>query len=169
MPKASEISERPDVFRHGSRRSRRGRGVAAGEHAWRFAMATAETRLESGLPIIRSGRQPPRQVVWDERGRRAIVILGRTEPDEETLRKAESFDEVFVLERAVPDPHEQYLVDEERAYHEARKRLQEVLERLAADGVRAHGMVGDEDAQQAIDDAEAFFPQADEILIAREP
>jgi hypothetical protein len=91
---------------------------------------------------------------------RAILILGREPPSEQGIELAESFGEVVVIERPVPDPHDQYIVDETRAYTQARQRLAEILERLRADRVRANGFVGDEDAEAARQDAHELYPDA---------
>ena len=101
--------------------------------------------------------------------RSAILLLGWDGPSEETLHAVEQFDEVFVVERAVPDPADQYVVDEERAYADATRRLATVLARLHADAVEATGIVGDPDPESAVRDARAIFPDADEVVAQTEP
>ena len=101
--------------------------------------------------------------------RAAILVLGRDGPSDETLQTVERFDEVFVVERAVPDPADRYIVDEERAYADARRRLVTVLARLHADAVEATGIVGDPDPQSAVRDARAIFPGAAEVVAEAEP
>ena len=91
---------------------------------------------------------------------RAILILGREPPSEQGIELAESFGEIMVIERPVPDPRDQYIVDETRAYAQARERLAEILKRLQADSVRAEGFVGDEDAEAARQDAHELYPDA---------
>ena len=91
---------------------------------------------------------------------RAILILGREPLSKEVIELAESFGEVMVIERPVPDPCDQYVVDETRAYVQARQRLAEILKRLQADRVRAEGFVGDEDAEAARQDAHELYPDA---------
>ena len=98
----------------------------------------------------------------------AILVLGRDGPSEETLKTVEQFDEVFVVERAVPDPADHYIVDEEGAYADARRRLATVLARLHADAVEATGTVGDPDLKSAVRDARALFPAADEVVAEAE-
>ena len=98
--------------------------------------------------------------------RSAILLLGRDSPSDETLNAVEQFDEVFVVERAVPDPADQYVVDEERAYADATRRLATVLQRLHADAVEATGIVSDPDPESAVRDARAIFPDADEVVRA---
>lgn len=95
---------------------------------------------------------------------RAILILGREPPAEETLREAELFDELFVVECAVPSPEDEYVIDEERAHADARRRLQTVLARLHRDGVAAAGIVGDPDENAAEHDAVALYPYAGVVL-----
>lgn len=97
--------------------------------------------------------------------RRVILILGREPLSAETVERAESFDEIVVVERAVPDPGDQYVVDENRAYAQARQRLAAVLARLRSDGVRAQGIVGDQDAGAAARDAHELYPDAEAIVI----
>jgi uncharacterized protein len=101
--------------------------------------------------------------------RSAILVLGRDGPSDETLQTIERFDEVFVVERAVPDPAERYIIDEERAYTDARRRLATVLARLHTDAVEATGMIGDPDPSLAVRDAQAVFPNADEVVAEAEP
>jgi len=100
---------------------------------------------------------------------RAILVLGRDGPSEKALRTAERFDEVFVVERAVPDPAHHYTIDEEGAYADARLRLATVLARLHTDGVEATGIVADPDPESAVRDARAIFPDADEVVAEAEP
>jgi hypothetical protein len=91
---------------------------------------------------------------------RAILILGREPPSDEGIELAESFGNIVVIERPVPDPRDQYVVDETRAYAQARERLAEILGRLRADRVDAEGFVGDEDAGAARQDAHELYPNA---------
>lgn len=100
--------------------------------------------------------------------RSAILVLGRDGPSDETLKSVEQFDEVFVVERAVPDPADHYIIDEERAYVDARRRLATVLARLRTDAVEATGIVGDPDPESAMRDARAIFPDADEFVAEAE-
>ena len=101
--------------------------------------------------------------------RSAILVLGRDDPSETTLRTVEEFDEVFVVERAVPDPADRYIIDEERAYRDATQRLTAVLTRLRTDDVHATGIVGDPDPTSALADARAFFPGTHEVVAERAP
>ena len=95
---------------------------------------------------------------------RAIIVMGGEDPAEATLVEAERYDEVFVIARAVADPHERWLTDEERNHARARARLNRVLTGLRAHGVRALGAIGDENAAAARDDARALFTGAEAIL-----
>ena len=101
--------------------------------------------------------------------RSAILLLGRDGPSDETLQTVEQFDEVFVVERAVPDSTDHYIIDEERAYADASRRLATVLARLHADAVEATGIVGDPDPESAVRDARAIFPNADEVVAEAGP
>ncbi|HET8651802.1 MAG TPA: hypothetical protein VFM13_04425 [Gaiellaceae bacterium] len=95
---------------------------------------------------------------------RAIVVVGREGPAEDTLRAAGRYDEVFVIAPALPDPRERFVVDEDRAYEAAHGRVRDVVGRLRARGVRAFGAVGDENVAAARRDARALFPAAQAIL-----
>ena len=95
---------------------------------------------------------------------RAIIVIGGDEPSESTFAEAEQYEEVFVIARAIPDPCERFVIDDERARAAARARLMHTLARLRAHGVRAHGAIGDESARAARSDAEAMFPAADVVL-----
>ena len=95
---------------------------------------------------------------------RAIMVIGRELPTGAIFDRAGQYDEVFVTARACPDPHERFVIDEDRAYAAARERLDFALGRLRQSGVRALGTVGDENAGAARDDALALFPAAEAIL-----
>jgi hypothetical protein len=95
---------------------------------------------------------------------RAIIVIGREDAAEPTFQEAEHYDEVFVIARAVPDPRERFVIDDDRAQAGARARLTDALARLRAHGVRAYGAVGDENAAAARSDAQALFPNAGAVL-----
>ena len=95
---------------------------------------------------------------------RAIIVIGRADPDDTTFEQAERYDEVFVIARAVADPGDRWLIDDDRNHTRARARLTGALARLRAHGVRALGAVGDESATAARNDARARFPAAKVIL-----
>jgi DNA-binding LacI/PurR family transcriptional regulator len=91
---------------------------------------------------------------------RAIVIVGGEDPSDATLARAEQFDEVFVVARAVPDPAHRWIVDDDLSEESGRARLGRALARLRAHGVRASGVLGDAGAAAARADARALFPGA---------
>ena len=95
---------------------------------------------------------------------RAIIVIGGEDPAEPTLMEAQRYDEVFVLARAVADPNDRWLVDDDRSHARANARLARALARLRTLGVRAFGMVGDENATAAQNDARAIVPTAEAIL-----
>jgi hypothetical protein len=73
--------------------------------------------------------------------------------------------DVLVVAPALNSWLRRWVSDEDRARRRAEERAAVWVERLACDGVRAEGRVGDADPLRAIADALATFP-ADEILIA---
>jgi hypothetical protein len=95
---------------------------------------------------------------------RAIIVIGRDDPTEATLMEAQRYDEVFVIARAVADPNDRWLIDDDRNDARANARLTRALARLRAHGVRALGTLGDEDAAAARTDARALFSGAQAIL-----
>jgi hypothetical protein len=95
---------------------------------------------------------------------RAIIVIGRDDPAEPTFTEAQRYDEVFVVARAVADPDDRWLIDDDRNRVRANDRLTRALARLRVRGVRALGAIGDEDAAAARNDARAFFSGADAIF-----
>ncbi len=91
---------------------------------------------------------------------RAIIIIGGEELSEATLARAAQFDEVFVVARAVPDPGDRWVVDDDHSEASGRARLRRATARLKARGVRAFGMLGDENQAAARADARALYPAA---------
>ncbi len=96
---------------------------------------------------------------------RAIIVIGDEDPAEATFEEAERYDEVFVIARAVADPRDRWLIDDDRNRACARVRLTLALVRLREHGVRAFGTVGDENAAAARNDARALFPDAEAIFV----
>ena len=96
---------------------------------------------------------------------RAIIVIGDEDPAEATFEEAERYDEVFVIARAVADPSDRWLIDDNRNQARALARLTRALARLRAHGVRAFGTVGDENAGAAQSDARALFPAAEAIFV----
>jgi hypothetical protein len=96
---------------------------------------------------------------------RAIIVIGDEDPAEATLEEAEPDDEVFVIARALADPRDRWLIDDDRNRARALTRLTPALARLRARGVRTFGTVGDENAAAARNDARALFAAAEAILV----
>jgi hypothetical protein len=95
---------------------------------------------------------------------RAIIVMGGEDPAEAAFVEAQRYDEVFVIARAVADPHERWLIDDDRNHARAQARLARALARLRAHGVRALGAIGDENAAAAQSDARALFAGAEAML-----
>lgn len=91
---------------------------------------------------------------------RAIIVFGGEDAGEATLAAAERYDEVFIIARALPDANDHRVINGDRAENAARGRLTRALARLRAHGVRALGMIGDENAAAARADVRALFPTA---------
>ena len=132
--------------------------------------------VAAALWAIRGGmRQRPAQahVVHRDGRRRILVIANETVGGGElrTLleRKAEAVDEdVLLVCPALNSKVRTWTSDEDGARAAAQERLDASLARLAADGVRARGEIGDGDPLQALEDALREFP-ADEIVISTHP
>jgi hypothetical protein len=91
--------------------------------------------------------------------RQAILIVGSELPPTNVLHAALAYDEVLVLARAVPDPTDDLVVDEELAYRQARERLAQTRAWLRAHGARAvSGAIGDAAFRAARRDAAALAP-----------
>jgi hypothetical protein len=95
---------------------------------------------------------------------RAIIVIGGEDPADAMFVEAQRYDEVFVIARAVADPRDRWLTDDDRNLARAHARLDRALVRLRANGVRALGGIGDENAAAARDDARALFAGAEAIL-----
>jgi len=76
--------------------------------------------------------------------------------------------EVLLAAPALNSRLRYWLSDVDDARRDARRRLEQSLERLADAGIEADGVVGDSDPLQAIEDALNVFP-ADRIVIATYP
>jgi GABA permease len=132
--------------------------------------------VAAALWAIRGGmRQRPAQahVVHRDGQRRILVVANETVGGGElrTLleRKAEAVDEdVLLVCPALNSKVRTWTSDEDGARAAAQTRLDASLARLAADGVRARGEIGDGDPLQALEDALREFP-ADEIVISTHP
>jgi hypothetical protein len=87
-----------------------------------------------------------------------VLVIGSEPLPPETVAAAEACDEVFVVARAVASDAG-WLVDETRAYSDARDRLERLRRHLISRGVVVHGIVGDANAGAARKDAEALCPR----------
>jgi hypothetical protein len=87
-----------------------------------------------------------------------VLVIGSEPPPPETVAAAETCDEVFIVARAVASDGG-WLVDETRAYSDARDRLERLRRQLSSRGVAVRGIVGDANAAAARKDAEAIFPR----------
>ena len=76
--------------------------------------------------------------------------------------------EILVVTPALNSPLRHWASDEDDARAAAQTRLDASLERLASDGLRARGEVGDGDPLQAMEDALRTFG-ADEIILSTHP
>lgn len=72
--------------------------------------------------------------------------------------------EVVVVAPAIVDPEQFWTSDTDSARRDARSRMDRTVRSLGFRGSRWHGLVGDEDPLQAVDDAVRDFP-ADEIIV----
>jgi hypothetical protein len=132
--------------------------------------------VAAALWAIRGGmrhRPPQAHVVREEGKRRILVVANETVGGGElrTLleRKAEGVDEdVLLVCPALNTKVRTWTSDEDGARAAAQARLDASLARLAADGVRARGEIGDGDPLQALEDALREFP-ADEIVVSTHP
>jgi hypothetical protein len=104
--------------------------------------------------------EQPSRIVDAAATRQGILIVGSKLLPTDVLHAARAYDEIFVLARAVPDPKNDLVVDEELARRGARERLAETTAWLRAHGARAvSGAVGDADFIAARRDAAALVPR----------
>jgi hypothetical protein len=117
--------------------------------------------------------------VWDRRRagpgepKRVLVVANETVAGRalrgEIVHRTEGGPcDVLVVSPALNSRLRHWTSDEDAARERAQARLDESLGALAAEGVAAHGEVGDDDPMQAIDDALRTFG-ADEIIISTHP
>jgi hypothetical protein len=103
--------------------------------------------------------------------RRILVIANETLVGEvlhRVIQERAAGGEVLVVTPALNSRLRHWISDVDAARRRAEERLQECLDRLAAYGVDARGLVGDADPLQAIGDALKLFA-ADELIIATHP
>lgn len=110
------------------------------------------------------GSQPPRRI---------LVIANRTCPcpalaDEVQRRAQDTATEVLVVAPALNSRVRHWVSDVDGAVAQARGRVMAAVDELRSRGLDAHGEVGDANPLLAIDDALAFFP-ADEIIVVTHP
>jgi GNAT superfamily N-acetyltransferase len=114
-------------------------------------------------PSLNTSRAPARRILVVANETAAGAVL------HEAIRfRARVDTEVLVVAPALNTRLRHWLSDEDLARRSAEARLVRCLDRLAAVGIDAHGMVGDADPVQAIADSLYFF-RADEIVIATHP
>jgi hypothetical protein len=128
--------------------------------------------------LIRGGRrEPPARVhvehVAVEGERRILVVANETVAGEELRelleqRSAGVREEILVVCPALNSRLRHWASDEDPARAAAQGRLHASIARLADDGIRATGEIGDADPLQAIEDALRTFG-ADEIVISTHP
>jgi hypothetical protein len=114
---------------------------------------------------------PARDSAPDER--RILVVANETVGGQtlrQTIReKTEGArSQVLVVSPALNSPLKHWVSDEDSAREAAQRRLDASLARLAEDGIRARGEVGDAEPLQALEDALRTFG-ADEIIISTHP
>jgi GNAT superfamily N-acetyltransferase len=101
--------------------------------------------------------------------RRILVIANETVVGEALHDAiAEHAGEVFVVAPALNSRLRHWVSDVDGARRGAEERLQQCIDRLAAQGIEARGWVGDADPLQAIEDALKVFA-ADELILATHP
>jgi hypothetical protein len=131
-----------------------------------------------GYRYFRSDPKVVEPAVWDRQrdadGRHRILVVanetvaGRSLREEVVRRARDGDAEVLVVTPALNTRIRHWTSDEDEARAAAQDRLDESLTALAADGIDARGIVGDDDPIQAVEDALRMFP-ADEIVVSTHP
>jgi hypothetical protein len=85
-----------------------------------------------------------------------------------TRSGAKEASQVLIVAPALNGRVRHWTSDDDVAHAEADERLRRSLDRLAASGIPANGMVGDADPLQAAADALRVFP-AEELVVATHP
>jgi hypothetical protein len=114
--------------------------------------------------------------VWDRSrpdGRHHVLVVANETVAgralrEEIVRRAGADADVLVVTPALNTRIRHWTSDEDAARSAAQARLDQSLVALEGVGVDAHGVVGDDDPIQAIEDALRTFP-ADEIVLSTHP
>jgi hypothetical protein len=100
-----------------------------------------------------------------------ILVLANETVESELLAhaiRAREATQVLIVAPALNGRVRHWTSDDDDAHAAADERLRRSLDRLAASGIPANGMVGDADPLQAAADALHVFP-ADELVIATHP
>jgi hypothetical protein len=147
-------------------------------NGWAAAIAFVALAPIVGYRYFRSDPKVVEPAIWDRGrdadGRHRILVVanetvaGRSLRDEVVRRASEGNAEVLVVTPALNTRIRHWTSDEDTARAAAQIRLDESLAALEAEGVDAHGHVGDDDPCQAIEDSLRTFP-ADEIVISTHP
>jgi hypothetical protein len=101
---------------------------------------------------------------------RILVIANETVESELLAHaiRAKEASQVLIVAPALNGRVRHWTSDDDAAYAAADERLRRSLDRLAASGIPANGMVGDADPLQAAADALRVFP-AEELVVATHP
>jgi hypothetical protein len=151
--------------------------IAAAIEAWLGIVVFVVLTAVAVWLIRGGGREPPsRQHVERAAGegeRRILVVANETVGGEElrTLleqRSAGVNEEILVVCPALNSRIRHWASDEDPARAAAQGRLHASIARLAEQGIRARGEIGDADPLQAMEDAMRTFG-ADEIVISTHP
>jgi GABA permease len=101
---------------------------------------------------------------------RILVIANETVESELLAHaiRAKEASQVLIVAPALNGRVRHWTSDDDAAHAAADERLRRSLDRLAASGITANGMVGDADPLQAAADALRVFP-AEELVVATHP
>jgi GABA permease len=101
---------------------------------------------------------------------RILVIANETVESELLAHaiRAKEASQVLIVAPALNGRVRHWTSDDDAAHATADERLRRSLDRLAASGITANGMVGDADPLQAAADALRVFP-AEELVVATHP
>jgi len=101
---------------------------------------------------------------------RILVIANETVESELLAHaiRAKEASQVLIVAPALNGRVRHWTSDDDDAHAAADERLRRSLDRLAASGIPANGMVGDADPLQAVADALRVFP-AEELVVATHP
>jgi hypothetical protein len=102
--------------------------------------------------------------------KRTLVIANETVESDLLAHaiRAKEASQVLIVAPALNGRMRHWTSDDDAAHAAADERLRRSLDRLAASGIPANGMVGDADPLQAAADALRVFP-AEELVVATDP